>query len=64
MTPDEMNEHRHIYETRLAILEASNPPSALHHNMAVIEADNHIAELQRAQRQDAVNKLRKLRESL
>jgi hypothetical protein len=40
MTTEEKRiQHEHIYETRLAILEAAPIPTANEHNMAVAEAD-------------------------
>lgn len=67
MTKSEKNaEHRHIYETRLGILglEAKDTPTAEQHNLAVAEADKHMADLKLQQTQDALAPLIALRESL
>lgn len=43
MNPTELRiERRHIYETRLGMLEIHGPPPAWANNMAVEEADAHI----------------------
>jgi hypothetical protein len=59
-------ERRHIYETRLGMfgLGPNDNPTADQHNMAVAEADGHIAALKQQERLDSIADLRKLKESL
>lgn len=59
-------EHRHIYETRLGImgLSANDYPTANQHNMAVIEADAHIAAIKKQEREDGLKQLQALKRSL
>lgn len=65
MTSSEQKiEHRHIYETRLGCLGIDGEPPAWAHNMAVIEADAHMADLRRATEDDTARRLRELREGL
>lgn len=65
MTPTEYKaEHRLTYDTRLAILGCYGTPTAEQHNMAVAEADAHIAALRKANRDDAIQPLRDLKNSL
>lgn len=52
LTKEERDEYRHIYHTRLAILESTDPPSSLDHNMASEEATEHIKELRRQRFKD------------
>ena len=59
-------EHEHTYATRLGILglgPADNPTSA-QHNMAVIEADEHVAALKREEHKGAIRGLLDLRDAL
>lgn len=65
MTPAEYQlERRHIYETRLAILESDREPTADQHNLAVLEADRHIINLKAQLRKDSMGELLNLRDSL
>jgi hypothetical protein len=65
MTPTEYCiEHRHIYETRLAILEAPPTPTTEQHNLAVAEADAHIASLKAHEKQDSIRCLLDFRDSI
>jgi hypothetical protein len=65
MTPAEYRaERRHIYETRLAILEAGTVPTAEQHNMAVAEADDHIARIKEQERKDGMEGLLNLKDAL
>lgn len=59
-------EHRHIYETRLGMmgLDATMTPTAEQHNLAVAEADAHIAALKAQERGEAITPLLALRDSL
>ncbi len=65
MTPLEYKEeHKHIYETRLAILQAGITPTADQHNLAVAEADAHIADLKTQAKHDSIKCLLDFRDSL
>jgi hypothetical protein len=63
-TAEYQTERRHTYETRLAILEAAPTPTTAQHNLAVLEADMHIAALKRQERDDAISSLSDLKSSL
>lgn len=57
-------EHRLVYETRLGILGVLGTPTADQHNMALIEADEHIAAIKRQERLDGAKCLTDLKNSL
>jgi hypothetical protein len=65
-TTDYRAEHKHIYDTRLGILclDANAYPKAMEHNLAVMEADHHIAQLKTQGQKDAIARLRALRDTL
>jgi len=65
MTAEELAvEHKHIYETRLAIMGAFlSSPTAEQHNLAVSEADAHISAL-KAQPPEGLEELLALRDQL
>lgn len=65
MSPIElMIERRHIFETRLAILEADPIPTAAQNNLAGEEADQHISELKAQKKREAISGLLDLRDAL
>lgn len=65
MTTEEKRiQHKHIYETRLAILEAAKIPTAEQHNMAVAEADKDAYDLEHPGDSDEYRRLLALRDSL
>lgn len=59
-------EHKHIYDTRLGILGlgTNNYPTAHQHNLAVAEADSHLARLKQQEWDLGLEQLRALRDSL
>lgn len=57
-------EHRHVYQTRLGILEAPQAPTAEQHNLAVAEADAHVAALKEQEKQEGLQLLRGFREAM
>jgi hypothetical protein len=59
-------EHEHIYSTRLGVfgLGPVDNPTAAQHNMAVIEADEHVAALKREERSTLGNRLLDFRDAL
>ena len=59
-------EHEHVYSTRLGILGLgpADNPTASQHNMAVAEADEHIAALKREEHKGAIRGLLDLRDTL
>jgi hypothetical protein len=65
-TTDYKIEHRHEYELALGLmgLEPKDTPTDEQHNSAVARADAHIAALKRENREDAIQPLLKLTESL
>jgi hypothetical protein len=65
MTASEyQTERRHIFETRLAILGAGPLPTAEQSNMAMDEADAHIAELRKEDRHGAIKGLLEFADTL
>lgn len=64
MSTDYDKERKHAYESRLALLGFYSTPPAWAHNMAHVEADMHVADLKRQEREDAVEKLKQFRETL
>ena len=57
-------EHHHVYLTRLGILEAPPTPTTAQHNLAVAEADAHIAALKAQEKQDSIKCLLDFRDTL
>ena len=49
INPELIIERRHIYQTRLAILEVTDPPPQWAQHLAFEEAEKHIAELMNAE---------------
>jgi hypothetical protein len=65
MTAEEYKlERRHIFETRLAILEAGSIPTAEQQNMAMEEADAHIVALRKEDRRGAIKGLLEFADTL
>ena len=52
MTPDLQAEHQYWYDERLALLEFYGDSPAWAHNMALLQADQHVAQLQRQDKAD------------
>ena len=60
MTTTELKlEHRHIYLTRLGMMEAEDPPTSDQHNLAVDEADEHVRRLKNTGLAEEFEKLRR-----
>lgn len=62
--PELMTERQHIYLTRLALLDAPDPPAAWQHNLAVAEADEHTEKLRRENESATARKFREMRDAL
>ena len=63
-TAEYKREHACIYQERLALLGFFDAPPDWTHNLAVTEADAHIAALKCENRDDAIAPLLRLRDSL
>ncbi len=65
MTNTELTaERRHIFETRLAILEAGTFPTNEQHNIASAEADAHIEKLRDGQQQSQADMFNEIRRAI
>jgi len=61
---DYREERRYIYNERLALLGFFDAPPDWAHNMAVIEADAHVAALKREEHSELGNRLLDFRDTL
>jgi hypothetical protein len=61
---DYREERRYIYNERLALLGFFDAPPDWAHNMAVLEADAHVAALKREERKGALSGLLAFRDAL
>jgi hypothetical protein len=57
-------EHAYWYDERLALLGFFDTPPAWAHNMAVLEADAHVAALKREEHSELGNRLLDFRDTL